>query len=202
MIKPFWGAKEENRMRNKIVLGFSLFVLSVSTVFAGDLLDGGPKLQPGSQEAHRNVTGTVERIESDMVFLKTSEGTTRNFAVKETNRQGLSSIKPGDQVSIELDEGNAIIDIHKDGAVAKNDDQKGTGDRGGLGAGDSGHKSVVGTVESFDAAQKTLVLKSDQGKSETFQVKDAAATKLNGIKKGDKVTVEIDEQNRVMDAHS
>lgn len=189
--------------RNNILMGFFLVMFGVSTAFAGDLLDGGPKLQPeGAADAHRNITGTVERIESDMVFLKTSEGTTRNFAVKESNRQGLKSIQPGDQVSIELDEGNSIIDIHKDGAVAKGED-KGLSGRGGLGAGDEkGHKSVVGIVENFDAAQKILTLKSDQGKSETFQVKDAAATKLNGIKKGEKVTLEIDEQNRVMDAHS
>ena len=186
-----------------ILLGIFVMALTVSTAFAGDLLDGGPKLQPKeSADTHRNVTGTVERIESDMVFLKTSEGTTRNFAVKESTRQGLSSIKPGDQVAIELDEGNSIIDIHKDGAMAKEGNQPAIGDRGGLTAGDSGHKSVVGTVETFDAAQKILILKSDQGKSESYQVKDAAATKLNGIKKGDKVTLEIDEQNRVMDAHS
>ncbi|HZR45303.1 MAG TPA: hypothetical protein VFA47_01270 [Candidatus Manganitrophaceae bacterium] len=189
--------------KNKILLGIFVMALGASTAFGGDLLDGGPKLQPKeSADTHRNVTGTVERIESDMVFLKTNEGTTRNFAVKESKREGLKSLQPGDQVSLELDEGNSIIDIHKDGAMAQGNDQKGIGDRGGLGAGDSGHKSVVGTVENFDPAQKILILKSDQGKSESYQVKDAAATKLNGIKKGDKVTLEIDEQNRVMDAHS
>jgi len=189
--------------KNKILLGIFVMALGASTAFGGDLLDGGPKLQPKeSADTHRNVTGTVERIESDMVFLKTNEGTTRNFAVKESKREGLKSLQPGDQVSLELDEGNSIIDIHKDGAMAQGGDQKGIGDRGGLGAGDSNHKSVVGTVETFDPAQKILILKSDQGKSESYQVKDAAATKLNGIKKGDKVTLEIDEQNRVMDAHS
>lgn len=189
--------------KNNILLGIFVMALGASTALGGDLLDGGPKLQPKeSADAHRNVTGTVERIESDMIFLKTDEGTTRNFAVKESKREGLKSLQPGDQVAIELDEGNSIIDIHKDGAMAKGGDQKGIGDRGGLSPGDAGHKSVVGTVETFDPAQKILILKSDQGKSESYQVKDAAATKLNGIKKGDKVTLEIDEQNRVMDAHS
>lgn len=189
-------------MRNKIVLGFSLFVLSVSTVFAGDLLDGGPKLHPQESNTHRNVTGTVDKVESDMVFLKTQEGTTRNFGVKEGAKEGVKSLQPGDQITLELDEGNAIIDIHKDGAMAKGTEENAIGDKGGLGAdAGKGHKSVVGTIENFDQIQKIVILKTDQGKSETFQVKDAAATKLNGVKKGDKVTLEIDEENRVMDAH-
>ena len=188
--------------RNKVLWGFALFILSASTAFGGDLLDGGPKLPPQESGAHRKVTGTVDRVESDMVFLKTSEGTTRNFGVKEGAREGVKSLKPGDQITLELDEGNSIIDIHKDGMIAKGNDQTAPGDKGGLNSeSGKGHKSVVGTIETYDQTQKIVILKTDQGKFETFQVKDAAATKLSGIKKGDKVTLEIDEQNRVMDAH-
>jgi Cu/Ag efflux protein CusF len=190
--------------KNKILLGFFLMALSASTAFSGDLLDGGSKL-PSKEEtegAHRNLTGTVEKIESDLVFLKTSEGTTRTFSVKEVAREGVKSLKPGDQVTLEFDEANAIIDIHKDKAIAKGSEESVPGDKGGVsGDASKGHKSVVGTLETYDATQKIVILKTDQGKSETFQVKDAAATKLNGVKKGEKITLEIDEQNRVMDAH-
>jgi cold shock CspA family protein len=138
-----------------------------------------------------------------MIFLKTSEGTTRNFGVKEGVKEGLKSLQPGDQITLELDEGNAIVDVHKEGVIAKGTDEKDLGDKGGVGSSDvnKGHKSVAGTVETFDAGQKILIIKTEQGKAETFHVKDAAATKLNGVKKGDKVTLEVDEQNLVMDAH-
>lgn len=186
--------------KNRLILGLMALLLSFSTAFAGDLLDGGPKLQEDAG-IHRSVTGTVERIESDMVFLKTEEGTTRNFGVKESQKEGLDGIQKGDKITVELDEGNAIIDIHKEGMVAQGG-QEVTGQEDKGGPGNQGHKQIKGTVEIFDHVKRSITLQTDGGKSETFEVKDAAALKLNNVKKGDKVSLELDEQNRVMDAHS
>jgi cold shock CspA family protein len=176
---------------------FFLLALGLSTAYGGDLLDGGQELK--SESAHRNVNGTIEKIESNSVFIKTDEGTSRNFAVNEVKREGLKSLKAGDKVTVELDEGNQIVDIHRDGELAQKDESAST-DMGGP-AKNGNHRSITGTIEMFDQAKKSITIKSDNGKTESFELKDAAFTKLNSVKKGEKVTLEIDEQNRVMDAH-
>lgn len=187
-------------MRSRILYAAS-FLLSIAvTAHAGDLLDGGPKLNPTTdQKLHRQVTGQVDRVEDGMIFLKTEEGTTRNFGVKDAQREGLKSLQKGDRITIELDEGNEIADIHKEGAVAKGDQAVGSEGKGGQGQGE--HRSVVGTIETFDPIQKRVTLKTEDGQSQSFELKNPAVSKLNGIEKGTKVTLEIDEQNRVMDAH-
>jgi len=174
-------------------------VLGLSVAYGGD----PPQNQGSGPESapimHRNVTGTIDKIEAGLVFLKTEEGTTRNFALKSARKEGIEKLKPGDQVTVELDEGNQIVDIHKTASTAKKDESEST-DRGGAIQG-APHRLITGTVENFDTAKRDVTIKSDQGKLENLQLKDAAFTKLNGAKKGDKVTLELDEQNRVMDVH-
>lgn len=67
---------------NLFIAAFFIAVLGLSTARGGDLLNGGPDLKPESFSIHRNVTGTVDKIEGGLIFLKTEEGTVRNFAVK------------------------------------------------------------------------------------------------------------------------
>lgn len=99
---------------------------------------------------------------------------------------------------MEIDEGNQIVDVHKDGALTKKQEST-PSDKGG--AAPDGHRSITGTIESFDQRNKRVTIQSEEGKLETFDLKDAAFTKLNTARKGEKVTLEIDERNRVMDAH-
>lgn len=191
---------------NRKVLYATSFLLSwmAWTVHAGDLLNGGPQLNPTTdQNLHRNVTGEVARIEDGMIFLKTEEGTTRNFGVKDANKEGLKGLKAGDRVTLELDEGNEIADIHKEDAVAKgNQNQNGASAPEGKGGVSQGqHRSITGTIEAFDPIEKKVTVKSEDGQSQSFELKNPAISKLNGIEKGTKVTLEIDEENRVMDAH-
>lgn len=189
---------------NRKIFYATLFLLSltVRTTYAGDLLDGGPKLDgPADQQQHRSITGEVDRIEGDMVFLKTEEGTVRNFGVKDAKKEGLKGLKAGDRVTLELDEGNAIADIHKEEAAAKSNQDEMTATEGKGGISHDQHRSVVGTVEAFDPIKKNIRLKTEEGKSESFEIKSGALSKLNGVVNGTKVTLEIDEENLVMDAH-
>lgn len=190
---------------NRKIFYATLFLLSLTlrTAYAGDLLDGGPKIDtPASQsdQLHRTLTGEVDRIEGDMVFLKTEEGTVRNFGVKDAKKEGLKGLKPGDRVKVELDEGNEIADIHKQETVAGGD-QDATGSEGKGGPSHEQHRSITGTIESFDAIERKVTLKTEEGKSQSFELKNPAVSKLTGVAPGTKVTLEIDEQNRVMDAH-
>ncbi len=168
---------------------------------AEEPLKGAPPPNPGDQQAHREVTGEVDRIEDGMVFLKTEEGTIRNFGVKDAKKEGLKSLKTGDRVTLELDEGNEIADIHKENSMAKGDEKDTTRPEGKGGLSQDQHRSITGRVESFNPIDRSVTLKTEDGQSHTFEVKNPAISKLNGVEKGAKVTLEIDEQNRAMDAH-
>lgn len=190
---------------NRKMLYATLFLLSltVRTTYAGDLLDGGPKIDTHasqSDELHRKVTGEIDRIEGDMVFLKTEEGTVRTFGVKEAKKEGLKGLKPGDRITIELDEGNEIADIHKEAQMAEGG-QNGADSEGKGGLFQDKHRSITGTIESFDAIEKKVTLKTEEGQSKSFELKNPVISKLAGVTPGTEVTLEIDEQNRVMDVH-
>lgn len=138
-------------------------------------------------EGHREVSGTIEKVESDLISVKTEEGTTRTFTVTEGKRENARSFKPGDKVVLEMDEGNQIVDIHREGAI--------------ITEGDHRHRSISGTLKMFSRTDKKIIIEANDGGTESFLVKDSAASKLGSIREGTQVTLEIDEQNRVMDVH-
>src|SRR5579863_659332 len=90
-------------------------------------------------------------------------------------------LKPGDKVTLELDEGNQVIDIEK-GAVSE---QERT------------HAAVTGEVLSYDRVKKEVTLKVKTGEPQSFMLKDAAATKMNAIKPGTRIVLEVDEENKM-----
>lgn len=136
---------------------------------------------------HREVSGTIEKVESDLISVKTTEGTTRSFTVNEGKREEIRSFKPGDKVVLEMDEGNQIVDIHREGAI--------------ITEGDHRHRSIAGTLKMFSRTDKKIIIESNDGGTESFLVKDSAASKLGSIREGTRITLEVDEQNRVMDVH-
>lgn len=75
---------------------------AVETAFAG----------PESAE-HLKVPATVEKIESDMIFFTTDTGATRNVSVKKIKKEKIKSLKPGDLVTLDVDMGDLIVDVHK-----------------------------------------------------------------------------------------
>ncbi|MEW6684473.1 MAG: hypothetical protein AB1451_16380 [Nitrospirota bacterium] len=148
-----------------------------------------PYLQEKDPSSHRSLTATVTRVESGMVFLRTAEGTTRSLAVAEAKRDGMSSLKPGDEVDLILDKGNSIL------AVAP---PRGTGAYIG--------DVITGTVQHsappfFDRFNKEITLKTEEGEIQTFELRNAVATKLNGVSTGKKVILEMDGHHRAFDAY-
>lgn len=155
-------------------------VLTVFVILSVDLLwaqDGQvPKLE---RKGHHTVTGTVSKITGNLVTLKTKEGTLRNFSVKEAGQEGLIHFKTGDKVTLELDEGNQIIDIEK-GTVAEQE---------------RNHYLVTGEVTQYDRAKKEVTLKMKSGEHGSYKLKDAAATKIGAVKPGTRILIEIDDEN-------
>ncbi|NKE70034.1 hypothetical protein [Candidatus Manganitrophus noduliformans] len=205
-----------------------LLSLTVRTAYTGDLLDGGPMIdtpaneemidtpadrskgkppagqsdeagESATDEFHRRVTGEIDRVEDGMISLKTEEGTVRKFGVKDAKKEGLKGLKPGDRVTLELDEGNEIADIHKEAQVAEGNQNGADDGKGGFSP--EKHRSITGTLESFNAMERKVTIKTAEGQSKSFQLKNPAISKLTGVMPGTEVVLEIDEQNRVMDAH-
>jgi len=157
---------------------FSLLglVMVVSpAAYAADLSNGGPYLPLPSSEirVRMNLFWTIQRIEDDMVFFKMDDGTLRNFGIKDAKREGLKEFKPGDLVSVEIDDDNEILHINR---------------------------AAAGTVEAFDPVKKVITINVRHGKEQTFHLDDAVATRTNGIRNGTRVKVEVDKNGRVIDA--
>jgi hypothetical protein len=96
----------------------------------------------------------------------------------------MSSLQPGDEVDLILDRGNSVL------AVAP---PRGTG----VFIGDD----ITGTVQHFDILNKRITLKTEEGEIQNFELRDAVATKLNGVNKGRTIALEMDGQHRAFDAY-
>jgi hypothetical protein len=121
---------------------------------------------------------------SDTVFLRTEERTIRNIGVNEMQRDGMSTIRPGDQVDLILDRGNSVL------AIAP---PRGTGAYIG--------DEITGTVQRFDILNKRIALKTEEGDIQSLALRGTVATKLNGVGKGTPIVLEMDGQNRAFDAY-
>lgn len=168
-------------MKRKTLILFFLMILSIF------LIPGTAPFAAEKDPGHRKLTGTVDKITSNSIFIKTKEGTTRNFSVGAAEID-LAKVKAGDQVELEFNEQNQIIDIDKvvQGEASSKDM----------------HQQITGTLLDFDRVQKTAMVKMKGGQQKSFKLKDAAATKMAAIKQGTEIVMEIDEENGMaMEVH-
>lgn len=176
-------------MNKKVLYLMVLFLaVTLSPAYAVDQSDKTEgELHPSiSKEApHHTINGTVKEITGGEVAVKLETGPIRRFGVVDAKKEGIKSLKEGDKIALEVNEANLIVDIHKEG-MAQSQEQ---------------HRSIVGTVEQFDPLQRRLTVKTDDGKTETFEIKMPLIAKLSGVEQGARITMEIDEQNRVSDVH-
>jgi hypothetical protein len=156
-------------------------------MFSMLLICGNVSFAAEKDPGHRVLIGTVEKIASDSIFIKTKEGTTRTLS-KSAAGIDLANLKVGDQVELEFNEQNMIIDIDK---ITSSE----------TGAKDM-HKVITGALVNFNRSEKTVTVKLKGGSQKTFKLKDAAATKLGAIKQGTEIVMEIDEENAMaMEVH-
>jgi len=171
--------------RRKLFLTLLILATSYSTAYGDHSKVGEPYLQRNDPSSHRSITATVTKVASDLVFFQTDEGTTRTYGMKEIRRDGMPSIKPGDQVDLILDRrANSIL------AVAP---PHGTGAYIG--------DEVTGTVQRFDWVDRRITLETGKGEMQSYEVRSAVVTKLIGVDKGRPVTLEMDGHNRAFDAY-
>lgn len=133
---------------------------------------------------HRELSATVNRVASGLVSVKTEEGTTRYFTLKEAERNGLPSMNLGDRVLIEMDEGNQIIDIHGEKSHRVH-------------APSVGEREISATVKKIDGG--LISVKTEVGTTRYFTVKEAVRKGLGSMSLGSELRLVIDAGNQITD---
>jgi len=172
-----------NRIKGSTLLW--LFTMTFFMAYTGEFAVAEVQQPQLEKSAHRFVKGAVTKVTKDAFFIKTEEGTTRNFSIKELEKEGIRDLKVGEYLVMELEEGNQIIDIDR---VSESE----------LGEMGKFHRTVAGEVVKVDPAKKRVTLKLKDGTSRSYRMKDAAATKMAGVKEGTAVVMEIDEENHLV----
>ncbi|HTK87922.1 MAG TPA: hypothetical protein VL329_09330 [Nitrospiraceae bacterium] len=134
----------------------------------------------GPSQGHREVTGVVTGEKSGLLTVKLPDGSTMTLNPKIAERHGHATPKVGDEVTLVLNENNAIIDHHP------------KGDKGH-------HKFVTGKLAYVGLMKNQIKLITSEG--EKLFPLERQEIKTGGIEEGALVTVELNEAGTVIDLH-
>ena len=140
---------------------------------------GGEQLLQGNQA----VLGTVEAVTSDQIKVNIGEVQPRFLPLSQAKEKGFSEIKPGDALIITVNGQNLIVDYHPLDAASS-----------------SHHKIVRGTIaDDMPIGQEKVVIKEDNGKESSFEVRSQARSKIASIPIGTPALFLVDETNKIAD---
>ena len=132
---------------------------------------------------HTMVSAVVTKIESSMLFVQPAKGLRpRAISIPKAERMGLHNARVGEEVMLVVDESDVLIDIHRMGAPV------------------AGHRLIVGNLRYADPFWSVIKISTTEG-IESFAVDTLAGSKLQTLKEGQRVRVELDEDNMVVDIH-
>ncbi len=137
---------------------------------------GAPAQSKASEPAnHMKISGVVSKVQAGLVTVRTPTG---HFTV------GLKAInavcKVGDRVTMYVNEGNTVIDIHK-------------------GDNPSPHRFIVGTLTYVADDHKEILMWTPDGEKR-FAV-TASRSKFSTIKEGTPIMVELNDTGNIIDVH-
>jgi hypothetical protein len=158
-------------MKTKLMcIGVMVLNLSVMTSsgFADEASDHGAV-------AHMKVSGVVSKVQSGLVHVKTSWGS-MTFSLP-----GSEKLKVGEEVEMQVNENNAVIDVHRKGEPAHS------------------HRYVSGALTYTADDRREIKLWTPEGEK-TFDVQ-AGRSKLASMEDGAPVTIELNEAGKVIDIH-
>lgn len=131
--------------------------------------------------SHYGFSGTVTKIESGMLFIRTDASLQpRAISPNKADRVGLYNAKVGDSVNLLVDSGNVLIDAS------------------GTDRAYPDHVFVVGTVRYSDPFWHEIQLSTPEGTT-TYEVDSLAGNKLSALPDGAPVTLELDADNVMID---
>ena len=153
----------------------SMLIL-VGSISAHDADQAGPR-------THKELTTVVTKVQSGLIFLQPAAGLqNRAISIKKAERMGLDDARAGDKVTVTVDEGNVLLDIHNTGAEP------------------AGHSLLTGKLSYADPFWEVVELSTPDG-TKSFAVDSVAGSKLSVLKEGSPVRLELDEDNMVIDIH-
>ena len=151
---------------------FFLVLLISPLIHAGSETEGPPR-------GHKKTSGTVTQ-KAGSLAVKGVDGATYQLNPNVSERHGHESFKEGDEVSVLLDENNAVIDIHPKGQEGK-------------------HRFVTGKLIYVGLMKKQIKLATPDGEK-VFPI-ERLEIKTGGIEEGSLVTVELNESGTLIDLH-
>jgi uncharacterized protein YuzE len=125
---------------------------------------------------HMKVSGTVTKVKSGMVFVKTPWGQV-TFSVGDAPKE----IKAGEDIEMIVNENNVVIDVHRKGDSVHH------------------HRHITGKLVYATADRKSITLWTPEGEK-TFVVQKGRS-QLSSIKEGAPISVELNEAGNVIDIH-
>ena len=140
----------------------------------GPVAAGEP--QQHSHPDHMKLSGTVTKIQSGIVFVKTPVGSLTVNA-----KTALPNAQVGDQLLMWVNSNNAVIVVYK------------RGKRGPV------HRLISGKLVYASDEKKEITFSTPEG-TKTFQVGPNAST-LYAIPEGSPITVEVNEDDTVIQGH-
>lgn len=150
---------------------------------AGIVLAGSPPALSddlGNSVAHHmKIPGVISKIDSGVIFVKT-HNSIRTISPVRADRMGLYDAQKGEKVILFFDEGDVLIDVHKAGDPIQ------------------GHNLITGTLQYVDPFWEEVRVSNSEGTTQ-FGVDPLSGSKLSVFGKGDPVTLEIDEDNIMVD---
>lgn len=165
------------------MLRISLMVFLCVLIFFFVAPAGGHESGQEGSGTHREINVIVTKIASGVIFAMPFEGLRpRTISPNKADRAGLHETQPGDEVTLIVDEGNIVVDAHKAGIPSL------------------GHRTVAGTLQYADTFWAEIRLSTPEG-LERFEVDALAGSKLSMFQEGAPVTVELDEDNMLIDIH-
>jgi len=151
----------------------SLMMLSLSISAPYGFADEGASHPTGT---HMKVHGVVSKVQSGIVTVTTPWG-----SMVFSSSTGPQKLEVGEEVEMQVNENNAVIDVHRKGAPAHS------------------HRYVSGKLAYASSDRKEIKLWTPEGEK-TFDVQ-TGRSKMSTLEEGAPVTIELNEAGKVIDIH-
>jgi len=125
---------------------------------------------------HMKVSGVVAKVQATHVVIKTPWG-----QMKIASQVLPKGLEVGEEVDMWVNENNAVIDVHRKGDPSHS------------------HKFVTGSLTYTSTDKTEIKLQTPEGEK-TYDVQ-TGKSKLSAIAEGSPVTVEVNEEGKVIDVH-
>lgn len=168
-------------MKKMLLNGFLILatILQVGYVASALAVDG-----PGSSEPQR-ISGTVDRVENNSIYIRTDDGALLSYPINRGSRDDYRAFNEGERVVVERTWMNRMVTVYPATILISSQAL--------------GYRTISGKVQSFSPSDERLTVQTRSGETETFTVTGPAARKMNRFKEGSHVTVQVDDQDRVID---